>query len=182
MALVAASGLESTTGASRPHLAAFGDGKTLVAYRRGLDRCTSTFGPTNCSESSQSWHMVIDGNGVVASPRQTSASLDTNASINNGTRMPTSAARLTDASTAVVGFGHSGHNSAGGNAAVIGSDGVLKRMIGGTGSYESRACTIGSDAVVSSLYVDPIINRANYFSGALTRRDPQIDFGGYGTN
>ena len=182
MGLVAASGLESTTGASRPHLAAFGDGKTLVAYRRGLDRCTSTFGPTNCSESSQSWHMVIDGNGVVASPRQTSASLDTNASINNGTRMPTSAARLTDASTAVVGFGHSGHNSAGGNAAVIGSDGVLKRMIGGTGSYESRACTIGSDAVVSSLYVDPIINRANYFSGALTRRDPQIDFGGYGTN
>ena len=182
MALVAASGLESTTGASRPHLAAFGDGKTLVAYRRGLDRCTSTFGPANCSESSQSWHMVIDGNGVVASPRQTSASLDNNASINNGTRMPTSAARLADPSAAVIGFGHSGHNSAGGNAAVIGSDGVLKRMIGGTGSYESRICTIGADAVVSSLYVDPVINRANYFSGALTRRDPQIDFGGYGTN
>jgi sugar lactone lactonase YvrE len=184
MSLVAATGLETSRGISHPEIVALGDGKTLLAYRRGLDRCGSppaTFNLANCLEASQTWHMVIDGNGVAVSPRQTNPALDANASINNQSRMPSSAARLADQVTAVIGFSHSGHNSLGGNAAVIGSDGIVKRVFGGGGSYGSQVCTIGADAVVSSQYVDPVTNAANYFTGASTNRG-QINFGGYGSN
>ena len=163
--------------ASNPALASFGNGKTLVAYRRGIDTC----GFGGCHERSQSWHQIVDANGVFAPPRRTNAALDANGTVNVSSRAPTSAVALPDLLSAVLSLGHSAHNSSGGNAAVIGSDGEVKRLIGGSGAYQSEVCAVGPDVVLSSLYVDPVTHRANYFANAAEDKG-QINFGGYGSN
>jgi hypothetical protein len=171
ISLVASTGLESTKGASSPTLASFANGRVLVGYRRGVD---------GGAEKSDTWHMVLDGNGIVVQPRQTDPAMDA-LNLNPHNRGPTSAAILAGGTSAVMAFANSSHNSLGGRAAVIRSDGVVDRSIGGSGAYQSQVCAVGADAVVSSLYVDPVSHAANYFSGASTNQG-QVNFGGYGYN
>ena len=70
---------------------------------------------------------------------------------------------------------------AGGNAVVIGGDGGVRRLLGGTGAYASEVCSIGADTIISSLYTDPVTNKANWFPGTDSNAG-EINFGSYGYN
>jgi len=173
--------LEDGVGASRPVVVALENGRTIVSYKRGIDVCSASFDPRTCSERSATWHMVIDANGVIVPPQQTAEAIDANAAHNNATRGPSSGAKFGDGFNAVVGLGNSGQNTAGGNAVVIGGDGGVRRLLGGTGAYGSEVCSIGADTIISSLYTDPVTNKANWFPGTDSNAG-EINFGSYGFN
>ncbi|NDE00551.1 MAG: choice-of-anchor D domain-containing protein, partial [Gammaproteobacteria bacterium] len=175
------SALEGGISASRPVVVSLDNGRTIIAYKRGIDICSSTFDPRSCTERSATWHMVIDATGVIVPPQQTAAAIDANTAHNNATRGPSSGSKFGDGLTAVVGLANSGHNTAGGNAVVIGGDGLVRRAIGGTGAYGSEVCSIGSDTIITSLYVDPVTNKANWFPGT-DGNAGEINFGSYGYN
>jgi len=182
-------GLEPQLGASIPRLRSFGNGWTLVAYRRGIDRCASTFDVANCTESSEIWSAIVDQVGLVAQPRQVSASLDADRRFNNGSRFPTSISSIPNGVELALAVGHSGHNNFGGNIHIISLSNLFQANYGMEGSYQSQVCTAGSDLVVSSLYVDPVTNRAHYFTNIANWRVPggtlmfgPINFGGRGFN
>ena len=172
-------GLDTTLGQRRVRLAPFRNGRVAVAFAQGYSVNCGLF--SGCSDRPTSWHLVVDGAGAVSAPQRTWADLDTKPGINTGTTFPATGDTFGDGSNVVFALSHSGHNSLGGNFVRMDSDGNVLARLGGTGSYGADACVIGTDVILSSLWVDPVTNGMQWWTGGNTLAGTS-NFGGYGYN
>ena len=173
------SGLELAPGQRKVRVAGFKDGRVAVTYSRGYPINCGLF--SGCTEQGTTWHMIVDGSGIAVNPQRSWTELDSRAGLNSGTIFPSGGRAFGDGSSVIFSMSHSSHNSMGGNFLKMNSEGAILATNGGSGSYSTDACVIGTDLVLSALWVDPVSNGMQWWTGGSTLATT-VNFGGYGYN